>query len=94
MHVLLSVISRSQVETIVQIFAHVRGNHMLLLKSERPSCFSQCPTPGPTFGEAPPLGRRGENAQQKPGGMHVLGIDREITPWKALFYVNCLLNQF
>ena len=59
MQVLLSFISRSQEETIVQIFAHVGIEPYATFKARRMELFLTIPHPGMTsFGKCPTVGKK------------------------------------
>ena len=64
-HVLLSVISSSQVKTIVQISAHVGVEPFATFKVWRAELFLTMAYPGPTFRKAPPWGRRSVEVPNK-----------------------------
>ena len=61
-------------------------NHMLPLKSERLSCFWQCPTPGLIFfGKCPTVGKKKwKNTRQMPGGWARLELIEPLK-WPILF---------
>ena len=57
MHVLLSVISRSQAKTIVQIFARVGVEPYATFKVRKTELFWPCPTLRASLANAPPWGK-------------------------------------
>ena len=81
MHVLLSVISCSQVETIVQIFAHVGVEPHAAFNVGNTELFLTIPHPRADLflANGPSWGRRSEKCPTNArGGMGGLGIDRAI----------------
>ena len=75
MHILLSVLSCSQVETTVQIFAHVGVEPYATFKVWKTKLFLTMPTPRLTFGKRPTVGRRSEKCPTNKWA----GIDQAIT---------------